>query len=105
VTKPDVARALQRLGISEEIYNELIVDFLVMAREKASELEKAVAAANLEEAAKLAHSIKGSAANLGIDAVADIARVIESESAKGILTQEITDGMKALALCINAFSS
>ena len=78
MTKPDVARALQRLGISEEIYNELFVDFLVMAREKASELEKAVAVANLGEATKLAHTIKGSAANLGIDTVADVARVIES---------------------------
>jgi HPt (histidine-containing phosphotransfer) domain-containing protein len=105
MTRPDVARALQRLGISEEIYNELFNDFLVMAREKASELEGAVAGANLPQAAKIAHSIKGSAANLGADTIADIARVIEGESAKGIVTTEIMENVKALALCLEAFSS
>jgi two-component system sensor histidine kinase/response regulator len=105
MTKPGTEKALQRLGISEEIYNELFADFLVMAREKAGLLEKAVTAGRLAEATTLAHTIKGSAANLGIDDVADIARVIELASAKGILTAEITDGTKKLLQCISTCSS
>jgi HPt (histidine-containing phosphotransfer) domain-containing protein len=92
--------ALKRLGISEEIYDELCVDFSIMAREKVVLLERAVTAADMSQATKLAHSIKGSAANLGIDNVFDIARVIEAETGKGILTEKIKDDIKRLKQCI-----
>jgi putative nucleotidyltransferase with HDIG domain len=95
--KPDTAKALERLGISEEIYNELFVEFLAMAREKAGLLEKAVAAGDMTETKKLSHSIKGSAANLGVDDIAEIARTMENASAKGVLTNEITEGLGNLA--------
>jgi two-component system sensor histidine kinase/response regulator len=92
--------ALKRLGISEEIYNELIVDFSVMAREKAALLERASGAADMAEAAKLAHSIKGSAANLGIDDVFEIVRSIETEAHRGTLTENIKEDIKRLKQCI-----
>ena len=105
MTKPGIEKALERLGISEEIYNELFVDFLTMVREKTDLLRKAIEAGNLAEATKLAHTIKGSAANLGVDDIADVARIIESESGKGVLTDEITRGLKNLIQCINACSA
>jgi HPt (histidine-containing phosphotransfer) domain-containing protein len=99
------ARVLARLGISEEIYNELFADFLVMVREKTGLLQTAVSAGDCIAASKLAHTIKGSAANLGVDDIADIARIIENESAKGVVTDEVTNGTKNLAERVQAFGS
>jgi len=105
MTVPGIEKALIRLGISEEVYAELFVDFQVMVREKAGLLKEAIAAADLAQATKLAHTIKGSAANLGIDEIAELARVIECSSAKGVMTDDITSAMHCLAARIATFTS
>jgi HPt (histidine-containing phosphotransfer) domain-containing protein len=83
----NVTAILQRLGISEEIYNELLCDFIVLAQDKYSQLEKAVAINSIDDVKKIAHSIRGCAANLGIETIAEISKNIENNASDGILSE------------------
>ena len=74
---------LQQLGIDEEIYAELCTVFVGLATEKGREFANAAARHDYETAAKCAHSIKGSAANLGIDSIAAAAAECEQAAHAG----------------------
>ncbi|MBN2011375.1 Hpt domain-containing protein [candidate division KSB1 bacterium] len=73
----DEEGGLRRLGGDREIYNELMDLFIDNAETQMQQLEAAVANNELDSIEKLAHSIKGAAANLGIMAVQETAQVLE----------------------------
>ena len=78
----DRQKALDELGIPEDIYDELLHIFIAQTDLEIHDLTDAVQSQNLEKAAKTAHSIKGSAVNLRIDDIHNLAKEIESD-AKG----------------------
>ena len=80
--KIDRERALGELGIPSQMYDELLQIFKVQTESTLQELEGVVASSNHTEIAKLAHSIKGSAGNLRLDELQELARKIEF-AAKG----------------------
>ncbi len=73
----DEEGGLRRLGGDREIYNELMELFIDNAGAQMEELETAVTNREADAIEKLAHSIKGAAANLGIMAVQYTAQELE----------------------------
>lgn len=62
---------------SPEIVYELLGLFFVDVEARLQDLSAAVASANDEQRERVAHSIKGSCANLGAELMAGLARAIE----------------------------
>jgi two-component system, sensor histidine kinase and response regulator len=73
----DEEGGLRRLGGDREIYNELMDLFIENADLQMQQMEVAVANDDADSVEKLAHSIKGAAANLGIMMVQQTAQVLE----------------------------
>jgi HPt (histidine-containing phosphotransfer) domain-containing protein len=76
---------LERIGGDEEFAKELIGDFLQSLPEDLRTLESHLEEENLEQAAKSAHAIKGSSANLSAEEVSAISRVVEESCREGDL--------------------
>ena len=75
VTLPDalpgvaIKEALARLGLSHKSFRKILLGFRAQHLSLLAAIEAALAAGNLEELGLLAHSLKGSAANVGADAL------------------------------------
>ncbi len=78
----DKQKALLELGIPEDLYNELLQDFVSETGPALKKLFEAVQSGNLEETARGAHFIKGAAGNLRINEMYCVSKDIEF-SAKG----------------------
>ena len=68
---------LQRIGGDVDFAKTLAIEFLAQIPLKIDRLQSAAASGDIENAAKLAHAIKGAASNLGGLAVHQSAREIE----------------------------
>ena len=66
-----------RLGIDTEDFIELVELFITTTRSDMDKIRRAMEGNIPSEAAAAAHSIKGAAANLGYDGMADIAKAME----------------------------
>ncbi|MEI8345118.1 MAG: Hpt domain-containing protein [Candidatus Omnitrophota bacterium] len=76
--------ALQELGgLSEEIYDGIVRDFVAQTRSQITQLESLLAAGDLNAAARICHAIKGSSGNLRIKAVYEIIRNMEEAARAG----------------------
>ena len=66
-TQPDIdiAAGIKMVGGDEEIYRELLVDFIEKLPEKINKIEKFLLDKNLDDLGRVAHNIKGVSANLG----------------------------------------
>ena len=64
-------------GIPEEVYDDLVKEFLDQARTEISAIRESLKKGISDEAAQLAHSIKGAAANLRLEEISDLAKNIE----------------------------
>lgn len=71
----------QRLG--EDVLGQVMAIFRSKVPQQTSDLERAVATGDAAAAARLAHSIKGSAGNVGARALSDAAGAIEELSRGG----------------------
>lgn len=87
--------ALVRVGGDEDIYNELMDLFLENSSEQIKELQEAVRKRESEEITRLAHSIKGAAANLGILHVQKTADELELIGAENRI-QEASKSLNSL---------
>lgn len=74
----DKQRAMQELGIPEDMYNELLQVFTEQTEGALENLREGLSNQNHEEIAKAAHFIKGSAGNLRIDEIHLISKDIEA---------------------------
>jgi two-component system sensor histidine kinase/response regulator len=92
--------AVKRLGISNEVYEELLSAFVVQAKEKSALLAAVVDALDWEKAQKIAHSIKGIAGNLGVIAVQEAAGEVEGSVLTGAAPERIRDAIDRLIHCI-----
>jgi len=77
--------ALEQAAEDTELLEELIEIFKKSCKSDFETIEKGIAAGEPERVGAAAHSIKGAAASLGIEAIRDIALVIESDSRQGSL--------------------
>ena len=62
----DVPGALARLGQKRALYRKLLIQFADDCRDRARELEDAIAQGNSAEAGRILHALKGSSGNLGM---------------------------------------
>ena len=74
----DTKAALRRAGGNLKRYESLLRKFAQLSAGGVEEIRNALAAGETETAARAAHSIKGSAANLGATGVAEVAAKAES---------------------------
>ncbi len=77
--------ALEQAAEDTELLEELIEIFKKSCKSDFETIEKGIAAGESERVSAAAHSIKGAAASLGIEAIRDIALAIESDSRQGSL--------------------
>lgn len=74
----DVAEALHRLENNEELYREILLDFLVAGDDVIAEIREAVDTEALGVAVRLAHSLKGSAATISANRLRQAALALET---------------------------
>ncbi len=75
--------ALDRLGGDEELFMELVQLFMENAPEQIAQLEEAIKAMDIDTARRASHSLKGSAANVGVVNVQQEAFQAESAAKNG----------------------
>mgnify|MGYP006292440215 FL=1 len=96
--------ALIRVGGDENIYNELMELFLQSSSEQIDELKEAVRKRESDEIKRLAHSIKGAAANLGILHVQKTAYDLELIGAENRI-QEASKSLNSLIKELERFKN
>jgi HPt (histidine-containing phosphotransfer) domain-containing protein len=83
------------LGVPVELVSELIEDFFNSSLEEIDKISDAIASDNLSDIEHYAHSIKGAAANLRLNPIADIAKQME-HSARNKEEASYMDMLKSL---------
>jgi len=79
----DFAGALKRLGDREPLLLELLADFAVEQAGSVDEIRARLHCGDKQEAIRLAHSLKGNAANLGVVQVFECAKALEAALKNG----------------------
>ncbi len=74
-----------RLGIDKEDFIELVELFITTTRSDMDKISRAMDEKNPTDAAAAAHSIKGAAANLGYEGMAEITKTMEALGKDGSL--------------------
>ncbi len=74
-----------RLGLDKEDFLELSELFVTTTQTDLDKIRSAMADDNAMDAAAAAHSIKGAAANLGFEAMAELAKIMEFKGKDGSL--------------------
>ena len=69
--------ALKRLGNNQKLYRKLLVQFVEFYQNMDETYQNAVAAGNLEEATRIAHTLKGLAGSIGVDDLFEKAKDLE----------------------------
>lgn len=70
----------EALGLEEEEFFEIVEIFITSADADIKKLKSANNAKNCEAVSEAAHSLKGSAGNLGFMELADISAIVESDA-------------------------
>jgi HPt (histidine-containing phosphotransfer) domain-containing protein len=85
----------ENLGLEEDEYMELIELFIETGISDLEKLNSAIDEENGEEAANVAHSLKGAAGSLGLMEISEIAKEIEGKARSDNLN-EIAESAQAL---------
>jgi len=88
--------AVELDGLPEEIYDDLLVKLTATAREHHRDLEVAVSAGDMSTAARLAHAIKGGAANLRAHELCAAAESLEAGIAAAGGSEPCREGLDRL---------
>lgn len=83
----DRPSALKRLGGKEKLLDKLLVLFLSEASERVTELQQAVDAEDSENTRILAHTVKGSAANISALQLQDVASKLEQAATNADISE------------------
>jgi CheY-like chemotaxis protein len=75
----DVSKAIERLGGESEVYFELVEPFIEDSTHLMHELKLAASQQQGQELVRHLHTLKGIAATMGADELADLARQLESD--------------------------
>lgn len=94
----------ESLGLDQDEFLEIVEIFLESAASDIKKLEDAIIAKNSEALSEAAHSLKGSAGNLGFTEISKISASIENQARKDNITDlassipvltSLIDGIKA----------
>ncbi len=97
-----VARVVNNRGL----YAKLLGRFADSLGDAPEKLEAALAAGNLDDAQMQAHTIKGTAANLGAEALAETGRILETALKDGTgVEPAIAELRKVLATTVEAMKA
>lgn len=77
LTGVDLEKAIFRIGGNKQRYFEILRHFIDSQVEELKQLSGLVAGQDMESLIRAAHTLKGSAANLGLDAIAQLAAEME----------------------------
>lgn len=84
------AKVLDELGgIPESVYDELVGDFVVQAREQAMQIRSLLAKGDRAQASAVLHSLKGCSANLRIAEVHALSHELEQLVKRGGAEEEL----------------
>jgi osomolarity two-component system, phosphorelay intermediate protein YPD1 len=99
---PSAERAMKELGITMDIYKELVDCFLEQVTDSLKGLDEAMVKKDMEEVARIGHFVKGAASNIRLEDVRQIAygieRVKEDESGKTELPNHVSKLKDAIKL-------
>ena len=76
----DCKALAQRLGLEKEEYLELLELFVETTGSNLAKLHNGLDACDSRQVLEAAHTIKGSSANLGLTAIAEVAREVEEKA-------------------------
>lgn len=76
----DFKNLASNLGIDEEDFMELVELFVTTSLGDIEKLKKSLAEKNCPDASAASHSIKGAAANMGFDDIADLSAKMEMQA-------------------------
>ncbi|MFZ1986240.1 MAG: response regulator [Desulfatitalea sp.] len=82
----DIRQTLAALNLDKATFTRILTGFLADNRDTVEKLKQASADCDLETMRQLAHSLKGSAANIGANDLRSAANAFEDESLEGFLT-------------------
>ena len=71
--------------IMGEDFGELISIFITDSQNQIDALKAAIDAENIKDVQRIAHTIKGSSANLGVNVLSESSRVLEHQASEGSL--------------------
>ncbi|GMW03509.1 MAG: hypothetical protein AMXMBFR84_46430 [Candidatus Hydrogenedentota bacterium] len=101
-----VSEGIARVGGNRKLYVKLLRQFRDRNASSADEIAEALRAGDRELAARIAHSMKGSAGNIGASAVYKVAAVLESAIKSGTsindLETELADFRKYLQIVVHS---
>jgi two-component system sensor histidine kinase/response regulator len=90
-----IAHALEALAIDPADYRRILSRFLSTSRESAAAIEAAGNAQDWEAVGRLAHGLKGSAANIGAETLAGAAADLEAGARRPPVPKELVDRVEA----------
>ncbi len=90
----------ERLGLDEDEFMEIVEIFIDTADEDIQKLEAANIAKNCEAVSEAAHSLKGSAGNLGFTELSEISAIVESGARKNDI-EGLSDRLPVLTEKLN----
>ncbi|MFA6216379.1 MAG: Hpt domain-containing protein [Candidatus Omnitrophota bacterium] len=104
--KSEKQKILEELGgITEDFYNELLVCFISQTQNYLVELRGILGSEDFARIAAIAHSIKGSSANLRLNTIQQIAREIEVSAKEKKDKVEIGNHIQALEAAFSEMNS
>lgn len=83
----DLSRLEIALGGDTSLIGDILQMYEGTAADDLASLDKAVSSGDLDQVTRRAHSLKGASANVGADAVAQLAATIERSARAGSLEQ------------------
>ncbi|WP_198264846.1 Hpt domain-containing protein [sulfur-oxidizing endosymbiont of Gigantopelta aegis] len=83
--------------LMEDDFDELITVFIADGQTQIDKLKTAIDTFNIEETRRIAHTLKGSSANLGVNVLSESCRVLEHKASEGSLEDAINDLEKIIS--------
>jgi PAS domain S-box-containing protein len=98
----DIAGGLRRVSGKTELYLRLLRGFAAQHRDAPAMIAQAIGESRLQEAERLAHTVKGVAGNIGALAVQGAAEALDSALAEGRPPETLRDLVAALGVRVEA---
>lgn len=81
----DIKELAENIGLDEDEYLELLELFLETTESNLNKLKSGVDASDAQQVVEASHTIKGSAANLGLEEIAEVAKGVEHNARQSSL--------------------
>ena len=101
------SKAIERLGIPQELYDKILSNYITKYNKEIEELEKFIFEKDFDNIRLQAHKIKGASSNLSIDGVASVAKEIEDAAEQKIETdyENLLEKLKKYGKELNEYNN